>query len=145
MGVFRETFAIGIFAMICAAPAHACVSASLETYVLLASLPAPLPKGALSVKVWVSLQAANTAEAKGGLVEAEVRDATSVGDADRIYIDPGQWSSCSRWGLLNADAYVVGFMTRLPSGKIVLRAVQMEPFVDRDRYRISPALRAKTS
>lgn len=137
--------AVGVAAALAVAgavPAQACVGPGLKTYVLRDAAPKSPPRGVVSMRVRVARQAVEIAESAGVPVEADLLDAAGHA-VSHVRIDPGQWSSCSRWGPLDVEAYATGFMMRRPDGETVLSAAQIEPLHDTRKYRIDPAVRAK--
>jgi hypothetical protein len=98
--------------------AHACMDQSYETYVLSSKLPGNLPRGILSLKIWP------TNIMTTGQVEI-IDPVDGLRGIKTIRVDPGSWSSCSRWGDTDSPGYVTGVLERAANGEIIFKAIQV--------------------
>jgi hypothetical protein len=116
--------------------AHACMARDLETYMLLDGQP-PVPDGAVTLRVRVSSNERNAISARATVLEA----APAILGAQVIVISAQEWTSCSRWGLLDAPAYVVGYLRRNADDTWVMQVIQNRWTHD-PRYPRAPGQRA---
>ena len=116
-----------------ALPAHACIDSSNETYVFFDTPPASVPIGIMVVKVLAR-------EIEGGGTVDILAPVDGLRGEQKIDVDPGFWTGCSRWGRLGGPAYIVGMLRRASGGRVVLEALQL-----RRRYAHFPSVRATDS
>jgi hypothetical protein len=92
---------------------------SLETYMLVDGQP-PVPDGAVTLKVRVASSHNGAISATATVIEP----VPAIFGARTIEIRAREWSSCSRWGLFDAPAYVVGYLRRDAGGNLVMNVIQ---------------------
>ena len=118
IGPLAKCIAASLAAVVLPGAAQACMMHQMETYTLLDRAP-PVADGAVMLKVFVPARAIH-----GGVAIARiVEPAPAIFGAKTIEIRGGG-SSCSRWGLVDAIAYVVGHVSRRPGGGFAMRAIE---------------------
>lgn len=124
----RFVFAMTLATLaICTVPqaANACRTTSSETYVFLEQAPAFVPEDAELFEVEVP---ENLGPGWSGWQPRKVhilqRTPRQWG-FDKLMLDPGLQTSCSRWGVTTGTAYVVGKLKREADGSYSLAAIQM--------------------
>jgi hypothetical protein len=107
-----------------------------ETYAFFNVRPEHIPDGL----VLLSLSVTET----GGLTKARLLEPSKAFPGMKtIEIDPGLWSSCSRWGPIEGPVFALGIAGEW-SGKPIFRALQLRREMprrtraERDRYIIDP-------
>ncbi|HYJ52394.1 MAG TPA: hypothetical protein VEW04_04415 [Allosphingosinicella sp.] len=101
-------------------PASACMAPNFEQWVFVESRPGEVPYGLTLIQVEVPA----TID-RWGMIEVAVIDGDMPWHAgSRLRINPGSYSSCSRWGVVGRRAYVLGVMTFGEQGEPFLAVVQ---------------------
>lgn len=104
-------------------PANACMARNFERWVFLERPPVEVADGLEVLEVEAPK---DLSEWK--IVEVEVRYRDSPNRRSIVRVNPGPYTSCSRWGITGRRAFVTGVLTYGLDGRQFFAAVQRSPW-----------------
>lgn len=105
------------------APAHACMARKFEDWVFAPTPPTNVPIGLMVLKV---VPPTNIIDGPWNAIEVKLAEPVVGYDGKVIWISPGLYSTCSRWGTVGKTAYVVGHWSVDKEGRELFSALDQK-------------------